>query len=345
MAGGSGERFWPLSRRKNPKQLLKLFSDHSLLGETVLRLQGLLPAERIFILTNEAQVEPTRQALPDFPPEQIVAEPAKRDTAPAAALATAIARHHDPDAIVALLPADQLIKDTGAFQKQLNDCFHQAFQEPVLMTIAISPHYPSTGFGYLKMADDEQKGPLGTKIKKVVQFVEKPDLTTAQAYLEDGSYAWNAGMFVWKNSTFTQVASQFQPDLSEFILNFPGLADPQFMADHFPKLTKISVDYAIMEKADRVEAAIAEFDWDDVGSWTSLTDHLPQDSDGNTLSGQAFTLESKDNILFSSGRAIAACGVSDLIIVETADSVLVCHKSQAQQIKALLPQLPPELKE
>lgn len=343
MAGGSGERFWPLSRKKNPKQLLRLFSEHTLLGETLRRLEGVVPPDQIYILTNQEQVEATREALPEFPADHIIAEPAKRDTAPAAALATAIARHQDPEAVMALLPADQLVKDTGAFRRQLSDALERARNTCALLTIAIPPTYPATGFGYLEIGEKQVTGSQGSAIHQVTRFIEKPDLTTAQHYLEEGDFSWNAGIFIWQVSAFLEIARSEQPPLADFIEAYPGRDASEFLDEHFTGLPKISLDYAIMEQAPEVEAVLAEFDWDDVGAWPSLSSHLPADENFNAIRGRAVTEDAHGNILFSQKRTIAACGVEDLIIVETDDAILVCRKGKAQDIKKLLSKLPPEL--
>jgi mannose-1-phosphate guanylyltransferase len=345
MAGGSGERFWPLSRKKTPKQLLRLFSDESLLGETVNRVKSMVPEDQLFVLTNAAQVEPTQQALPNFPVSQIIGEPAKRDTAPAAALATAFAYRKDPNATIILLPADQLIKNIDAFQKNLTDVAVRASESSSLLTLAIEPKFPATGFGYLELGENTFTGENDTSIFKVTRFVEKPDLPTAEKYLAAGNFAWNAGMFAWSAASFLKVADEHTPELSTFIREFPqGDNDfTDYLANAFVTLPKISVDYAIMEKATSVEAAKTTFDWDDVGAWTALPDHLDKDSSDNSVRGSTTSLDSSGNILFSTGRHIAVCGAKDLVVVETEDSVLVCHKNQVQNIKKLLPDLPEEL--
>ena len=342
MAGGSGERFWPLSRKETPKQLLRLFSGETLLGETAKRLEGLVPPERLFILTNAAQVEGTRKHLPWFPAAQIIGEPAKRDTAPAAALATAIARARDPDAVVVLLPADQLIKDSEASRRNLADAAQRAGQQPSLITLAIPPTFPATGFGYLQLGEELETGGT-TSFARVDRFVEKPDLATAEEYLKTGKHFWNAGIFVWKASVFLDQTAALQPELAGFITEFPAGDFFKYLAEEFPGLPKKSVDYAIMEQATSVVAARTQFDWDDVGSWTSLPDHLGRDTDGNTVKGSATIHEAKNNILFSTGRTIAICGADDLVVVETPDAVLVCHRDRVQEVKKLLPGLPPDL--
>jgi mannose-1-phosphate guanylyltransferase len=336
MAGGSGERFWPLSRQVTPKHLLKLFSNRTLVEETVRRLEGVVPLGNIFVLTNEAQLAGTKTALAFLPPEQIIAEPAKRDTAPAAALATGLVRARDPEGVLALLPADALIKDSATFARQLSGALTRASRGGALLTFAIKPTYPATGFGYLAMAETLSDG-----FRRVACFVEKPDLATAKKYVAGGNHAWNAGMFMWRVPSFVAEAEKQAPVLAEFVKNFPSGDPTSYLAQHFSSLPKISVDYAIMEKATAVETQLAEFDWDDVGSWTALPSHLPSDESRNTTRGPVVVHNASNNIAISGGRVIALCGVKDLVVVETPDAVLVCHRDAVQNIKQLIPQLPP----
>lgn len=338
MAGGSGERFWPMSRQRTPKHLLKLFSERTLVEETVRRLEGVVPRENVFVLTNESQLPGTRAALPFLAPEQIVAEPAKRDTAPAAALATGLVRSRDPEAVLALLPADALIKDAATFARQLAGALQRAARDAALLTFAVKPTYPATGFGYLEMAED-----LGDGFRRVARFVEKPDVQTAARYVIGGNHAWNAGMFIWRVSAFLAEAERHAPALAEFIRAFPRTGVPAYLAERFPALPKISVDYAIMEKASAVATQLAQFDWDDVGAWTALPTHLSLDAQGNTLRGPVVTQDASNNIAISNGRVIALCGVQNLVVVETPDGLLVCHRDAVQDIKKLMPKLPPEL--
>jgi mannose-1-phosphate guanylyltransferase len=346
MAGGSGERFWPMSRAQTPKHLLKLFSDRTLLEETVRRIGSVVPAQNIFVLTNAVQLPGTRAALAGLIPEaQIIAEPAKRDTAPAAALATALVRARGGEnATLALLPADAFIKDTAIFAQQLATALPRAAETGAILTIAIKPDHAATGFGYLEMGEERVKG-AGGQVRAVKRFVEKPDLATAERYVASGDFAWNAGMFFWRVSTFLEEAQCNAPELAAFVREYPkGTAEGEkFMAERFPVLPKISVDYAIMEKARNVETLLAQFDWDDVGLWTAVPKHLPNDAAGNASRGQMVAIDSTNNITVSNGRMIALCGVKDLVVVETADAVLVCHKDAVQEIKKICGKLPKEL--
>lgn len=344
MAGGSGERFWPMSRSATPKHLLRLVSERTLLEDAVLRALAVTSAERVFVLTNQSQVDACRVAVPQLAPEQFIAEPAKRDTAPAASLATAIARVRDPNAICAIFPADSMIHDTTTYVNQVLDAAQAISSSGALLTFAIHPTYPATGFGYLDLGEPLLTGEHGSVVCRVNRFVEKPDPDTAQDYFESGTFGWNAGMFVWRAESFLMECERLNPPLADFIKNFPAGDPTDFLAEHFINLPKISVDYAIMEQAHEVLAVRATFDWDDVGAWTALPAHLGADDAGNTLRGNHAVLDAKDNIVISNTRTVALCGVRDLIVVETEDAVLVCHRSSAQSIKNLQPLLSHELK-
>ncbi len=344
MAGGSGERFWPMSRAQTPKHLLKLLSERTLVEETVRRLGVAVPPENIFVLTNQVQLPGTRAALARLlPAEQIVAEPAKRDTAPAAALATALVRARGGEgATLALLPADAFIADAATCATQLGAALTRASEAGSIMTIAIKPDHAATGFGYLEMGDARASGPTGT-VRQVKRFVEKPDAATARDYVASGNFAWNAGMFFWRVDTFVAEAERNAPELAQFIRAFPTGDFGAFLSQRFPMLPKISVDYAIMEKARSVETLLAKFDWDDVGLWTALPKHLATDSEGNSSRGAVVVAGASNNIAISNGRMIALCGVKDLVVVETADAILVCHRDAVQNIKQIVGKLPKEL--
>lgn len=343
MAGGSGERFWPLSRMAKPKHLVSLLSERTMLEETVRRVEQALPRSHIFVLTNGAQIKGCRAVLPQLKAHQFIAEPAKRDTAPACALGTALVRAIDSEAVVVFLPADALVKDTATFAEQLKQAGSVAAKHDVIVTFGIRPAYASTRFGYLEAGKALTESIADCTFFNVKRFVEKPDVARAKTYLKSGHYFWNAGIFLWKTSTFLREAQRSKPELARFIENYPKTNGETYMAKKFPGLPKISVDYAIMEKAKRVVMAEARFDWDDVGSWTALPAHLPADEHGNTLRGAVTVHDAQGNIAVSTTkRLIALCGVRDLIVVETEDAILVCHRNAAEQIKHLHPKLPDE---
>ncbi len=342
MAGGTGERFWPMSRTRTPKHLLRLLSEKTLLGEAVDRALGVVPADHVFVLTNAAQLDACRAAVPNLPEENFIAEPAKRDTAPAAALATGFARARQPDAVCALLPADAMVHDTATFQRQLFAAAEAVNGTDAVLTFSIKPAYAATGFGYLELGDPIPGHPA--EICRVARFVEKPNIDLAEEYLASGRYGWNAGMFLWSADTFLAECDRLAPELSPFIRDFP-IGDPtDYLARTFDALPKISVDYAIMERAANVVAVRAAFDWDDVGTWTSLPNHLGTGENNNTHRGPAAVVDSHNNITVSNGRTIALCGVSDLVVVETEDAILVCHRNSAQRVKQLQAHLPKELR-
>lgn len=346
MAGGSGERFWPLSRKYTPKHLLKLVSSKTLLEETVLRIKPLASnPSKLLILTNHEQISGIRKALPRFPKSSLIPEPAKRDTAPAAALATALALRTHPNAVLALLPADAVIGKHPVFRSQLAAAARAAAVSPSFVTLGIKPSYPATGFGYLHLGVKTLEQIKGGPFFKVRRFVEKPSLPKAKSYLRSSQYAWNAGIFVWKASTFLAEARRQQPDLARFIEKFPKRGSySSYLKREFPKLPKISVDYAIMEGAKSVLALKASFPWDDVGSWTALPSHLPTDKKGNTFRGQILSIETRNTLAFAGGgRAIALLGTQDLVVVDTPDALLVCPKDRVQEVKKLLPLLPHHL--
>ncbi len=345
MAGGSGERFWPMSRAHAPKQLIKLFGEATLLEQTVRRLDGVVPRKNIFVLTNQAQLTAARAALPMLAPGQIVAEPAKRDTAPAAALATALVRARNPRGVMALLSSDAMIHDGKRCGEQIGTALARAAQTDALLTIGIPPNYAATGFGYLELGKPVAHGAERSVIRSVKRFVEKPDALTAKRYVKSGKYFWNAGMFAWSVSAFLAEAGRSAPTLAEFILGFPkGKGAASYIAKKFPTLEpRTSLDFAIMEKARAVETVVAEFDWDDVGLWTALPKHVATDPAGNTAKGPVMVSGATNNIIVSNGRMIALCGVKDLVVVETPDAVLVCHRDAVHDIKKLTGQLPKEL--
>lgn len=347
LAGGSGERFWPLSRRTRPKQLLQLVSPKTLLEETVARLEGLVPNERILILTNVDQEAAVRELLPDLPRENIVAEPAKRDTAAAAALATAWVAARDQRATMLVLPADHVIKDQAAFQKTMRTAVRAAVETGALVTIGIKPTWPCPGFGYIEQGAPAPLpgGTLPNDIFRVLRFREKPNTELADAFVRKGNFRWNAGMFVWSVPTVLSEFNRHAPELADFIsqMRAPGNWE-RALRDRFSKLPIISFDYAILEKADRVLMVEASFDWDDVGSWRAVAAYLQKDENKNAANCDLTTLQASDNIVFSDhATKIALLGVHNLIIIRTNDSLLVCNRRDAEKIKDLVAKLPKEL--
>jgi mannose-1-phosphate guanylyltransferase len=343
LAGGSGERFWPYSRRARPKQLLKLFSDRTMLEETVARLGDAVPPERVFVLTNREQEAAVRAACAGLPAENIVAEPAKRDTAPAVALGVGLVLRRDPQAVMAVLPADHLIKDGAAFRRDLRVGARAAAESGALLTIGIKPSWACPGFGYIEQG--KCLSPADPAIYEVKRFREKPDAALAESFLKQGNFRWNAGMFIWSIPAIMGELTKHAPELAAFVARMRTADDlASLLEKEFPGLPKISVDYAIMEKAARVLELEAGFDWDDVGSWVAVAKYLEAGEGANAANCPLTSHESSNNIVFSGGRKhVALAGVQDLIIIDTGDALLVCHRSEAENIKKLVPRVPEEL--
>ncbi len=347
MAGGKGERFWPASRLKRPKHLLPIVGDKPMLTQTVDRLEGFIEPENIFVITNVEQMEGVREVCPSLPKENIVAEPVGRDTAAAVGLAMLLIKQKDPEASLAMLPADAFIQDFAGFQKALNVAFLAAEECSRLVTIGITPTEPAIGYGYIQKGESVSEH-KGVEVFKVVEFKEKPVLETAKAYLESGDYYWNAGMFVWSVQAISNALTQFTPELMSGLIEIEnrlneGVDLDRLLVELYPNLEKISIDFAVMEKADNVVTLAATFDWDDVGAWPAIERHFPKDANGNVADGEAVFEASSGNIVVGEkGHLLALVGVEDLIVVHTKDATLVCKKDEAQRIKDLVKGLEPD---
>ncbi len=348
LAGGSGTRFWPLSRNRQPKQLLDLFGDGTLLEQTITRLEGLVPHENIFILTNAIQEEKTREVASMLPAENIFAEPAKRDTAPAVALGIGLIAARDPEATMMVLPADQLIQDTAAYQQVMRDAAEVASKTDALVTVGIKPTWACPSYGYIERG--EQASLTDCEVinapSQVTRFREKPKPELAEEFLAAGNFVWNAGMFVWSIPTVISQLEKHSPELGNFVHELSSASDlPATVSRQFPELTPISIDYALMEKAEYVLNIEATFDWDDVGSWISVAKYLDQQGPENATNSELALIESENNIVFNDqkGVKIALLGVKDLIVVQTGDALLVANRHQADAIKQLSTHLPEDL--
>lgn len=349
LAGGSGTRFWPLSRNARPKQLLPLFGEETLLEKSVRRLDGLVPRDNILVLTNPVQLDAARAACAGLlDPANILAEPERRDTAPAIALAIGWVAARDPAAVMMVLPSDHLIENTTEFRRALAAAVACARGERAIVTIGIKPTWACPGYGYIERGErlpvehmDADLAPF-----RVTRFREKPDAATAESYLAAGNFCWNAGMFVWPVDSVLAELDAHAPELGAFardIARSPAL--PADLAERFAALPKISIDFALMEKATRVLNIEAPFDWDDVGSWLSVANHLPADPAGNRTNQAVTGIDAHRNIVFNArpGSTVALLGVDDLIIVQTDDALLIARREDAEKIKRIVDNVGTEL--
>ena len=333
MAGGSGTRFWPLSRRRRPKQVLAIAEPVPLIRATVDRLGDLVPPERILVVTGADQADAIAEALPEVPRENLLLEPVARNTAPCLGLAAVVAASRVPDAVLLNLPADHVIRPADEFRDTARRALARADESGSLLTFGIRPTRPATGYGYIR--EDRETAP---GIRSVAEFVEKPDRETAEGYLTLGQYRWNSGMFVWRADAFLSEVARHLPDLSAGLEQLR--ADPDALAEVFPRLPSISVDYGIMEKTDRAEVVAADFTWDDVGSIESLARLLEADEDGNRTRTELLALDSKNVIAVApEGHLVATLGISDVAVIVTGDATLVCRRRDAQRVKELVARL------
>lgn len=351
LAGGSGTRFWPMSRVLRPKQLLSLFGEgKTMLEQTVSRLEGLIDPEHILILTNSDQEEGVRAVIGDLlPPGNIISEPEKRDTAPAIALALGWVAARDPEATLLVLPSDQRVCDVEAFCQTIRQTVEVACREDGIVTIGIKPDWPCTAYGYIQKG--EQKLALEgdgnvVPVYQVESFREKPNAALAQEFLEQGNYCWNAGIFVWQVSTVLRELEQHCPELAEFAAELQGAADfSQTVKNEFSRLPKISIDYALLEKASCVLNIEAAFDWDDLGGWMSAGTYLETDAQGNASNTGLTSVDSNNNVVYTDGDVhMALLGVNDLVVVQTPDAILIAAKKAMDGMKDLVDQVPDELK-
>lgn len=336
MAGGVGSRFWPRSRKATPKQLLKIFGDKTMIQETVSRLNGLIPEKNIFIITNEDQAEKIREQLNHIPKGNVIAEPFGKNTAPCIGLAATLIKHKDPEGVLIILPADHLIPDVKKFQKVLKTAVKFAFSSNGLITIGIQPTRPETGYGYIQYLENEvDKG-----VYPVKSFAEKPNINTAQRFIESGDFLWNSGMFIWKADTILNEMKELMPDLYDGLTRLTKSIDTN---NFYPELRKvygqvrsISIDYGIMEKSKNVYLVKGDFGWSDVGSWETVYQLSDKNHDENSIAGDIFESSTRNSYIFSDKKFTAVIGVENLIIINTEDSLLICDRKNAQDVKLVV---------
>ncbi len=340
MAGGGGTRLWPMSRQDMPKQLLPLVEDHSMFKISVERLAPLFTPDRIYIVTGRKYVDIMRSHTPEIPAENFIVEPYGKDSGPAAALGLTVIHKRDPEATVAILTADHHIKHKDKFRDVLAAAYEVA-QQGYIVTLGISPSYPATGFGYIRQGDTLGEA-NGFTTYVSCGFTEKPNAVTATAFLASGEYSWNSGMFIW---TARQALAEFarqQPAMHASLMKLqPAVDTPDFedrLEDTWNEITKISLDYAVMEGAEKMAVIPVDIGWNDVGSWASLYEVLKLDKFGNGFKGRQPERVSLDthNTLVYSDKLTVTIGVNDIIVIETPDALLICHKDRAQDVKEVV---------
>jgi mannose-1-phosphate guanylyltransferase len=339
MAGGSGTRFWPASRHHRPKQFLALATETPLLRMTFERLSGLVPVDRIWVVTTAVTADATRKILPEMPADNVLAEPVGRNTAACTGLAAHATLARDPDATCVVLPADHVIGEEGRFRSAMVAGADLVSREGGLLTFGIQPTRPETGYGYLELGEEHTRAE-GWVVHRLEGFVEKPDADRAASYLNSGRFLWNAGIFAWRAADLLDEIRRQLPELARGLDTIAGVLGTSeadaVVSEVYPSLPATSVDFGIMEGAQRCWVVPVDFPWSDVGSWSALTETLPTDADGNTVRGRAQTLDARDNVLVSTGPALSVVGVHDLVVVATPDAVLVVPKNQTQRVKEVV---------
>ncbi len=337
LAGGRGTRFWPRSRRARPKQLLPFVGARSLLQQTVERIRPLIPAERIWVFTNEELRPKIRKQLPDVPASQIVAEPEGRNTAPCIALAARLLAQQDPQAIMAVLPSDHLIADQKTYLTTLERAARAARQDK-LVVIGIQPRTPETGFGYIEFPKGVKAG--GARAVPVVSFREKPKAPTAKRFVKAGNFYWNSGQFVWSAQAILAAVERHLPATHAALAKLPALGSRRFrqsLRELYPLCEATSIDYGVLEKADNIVGFPAKnFGWNDVGSWEAVYSIAAKDPERNVANTPVELLDAEGNFVDAPGKLVALVGVHDLIVVDTPDALLICPRKDSQKISALV---------
>jgi len=340
LAGGRGTRFWPRSRRTHAKQVLRFLGDRSLIQQTVDRLRPVLPPDRIWVLTNEHLRAEIVHQLPEVPKQQILAEPAQRNTAPAIGLAAHILQSIDQNAVMGVFPSDHMIAKPAAYLRFVRAAYRAADKGKIVV-LGIPPRWAETGYGYIEFPKSVQAGSLESIA--VRRFREKPDASTAKRYVKAGNYYWNAGMFFWKTSVLLDALRAYLPKTATLLASLPEFSSRRFeskLQEAFPHCQNISIDYAVLERANNVVGfATSDFGWNDVGSWNAVYELLPRDESANIFRGHALVHDSSGNYVDAEGKLVALLGVKNLVIVDTPDALLIADRSRSQEVGELVKKL------
>jgi mannose-1-phosphate guanylyltransferase len=338
MAGGKGERFWPLSTDEKPKQFLKLLGEETMIQMTVSRLKDLIPVERIFVVTGERYISLVREQLPELPERNIIVEPIGKNTAPCITLSAFQIEKQYEDATIVVLPSDHLIRNEEEFRNVIEaaDSFIEK-NEDSIVTLGMRPDRPETGYGYIK-CDKTSSIVNGLKIRNVDMFVEKPDLKKAEQYLKNGNFLWNGGMFVWKAKKILRLTEKYIKNTYDVLKEIACTSDEEYMnklKSSYNLVDSVSIDYAIMEKAENIYVIPSEFGWDDVGTWYSVERYRTKDENNNVCVGNIININSKNNIIVGKNKPVIISGLDDIFVVESDDVILIGKKEDIKDIKEI----------
>lgn len=353
LAGGGGTRLWPKSRKKTPKQFLKITSKKTMMQIAADRISRLVDWDKIIVVTNKLYEKDVREQLPEVPHENIIAEPEKKDTALAMLVGALFAKSKNPDAVVINAASDHVILDEQEFSKVMKSAVRVASKKSYLVSVGITPVYPTSAFGYIKIGDDLEKIKGGLSLFKVDSFTEKPNIATARAFISTGKYFWNANMYVWSSKELKNSFEKHMPEMFELTKHLDTLSAEDFhkaLPKIYEKAESVSIDYAISEKADNLTLIPGDFGWDDVGDWKVVYDLGKKNLAGNVVIGDhekihALTINSHNNLIHTNGRLISLIGVNDMVIVDTDEIMMIVPKSQSQDVKKLVQRLKEENKE
>lgn len=338
LAGGSGTRLWPRSRTQHPKQLLDLVSERTMLQETYDRITPLVPPQNVFVVTSWRYVDDVHAQLPYVPEAQIIGEPEGRGTAPPVALAALLLRERDPDAVTLILPADHVLQDAAQFRRALVSAAEVA-NTNYLVTLGVTAKFPETGYGYI-----DAGAPLaeagGMPVFQVTHFMEKPSLETAHEYVASGHHFWNSGIFIWRGDTILDAFAAYMPEMYALLQEIvsDGFDAPSF-AEKWGRLENETIDYAIMEKADRVAVIPLDAGWSDVGSWAALWDIMARDDAENAVHGNHIGIDTNHSLIYTNHRLVATIGLENMIVIDTGDALLICPQDRAQDVKKIVDEL------
>jgi mannose-1-phosphate guanylyltransferase len=342
IAGGSGTRLWPLSRTDKPKQFQGLYSEKTLLQETVRRLDPLIGQDQVYVIAGKSHERIVKEQFDWLPSKRYVGEPFGRDTAPAVGVIATLIHHHDPNAVILITPADHVISHEEGFRQILEVAEKIAMEGPNVVTIGIKPTSPETGYGYIQMTESK-RDINGIDVHQVASFKEKPNLKTAEEYVSSWRYVWNSGMFIWSTKTILDLFKQHAPDIYQLLMRYDAaIGTPQeagVFEEIYNAFPRISVDYAILEHAKNIFVIPASIGWNDLGSWSSLHEIMESDDDGNTVIGDHVGIDTHNCLIHTKDRLIATIGLDNIVIVDAGDVVLVMPSGRSQDIKALLEEI------